>query len=450
MPKNLFDIQAEAGVIGTILQSPDYIFHIEFLKPRHFYERVNAAILYVIQQLFNEGITDIDDFSIINKITSDKKLNSIFQQYNIKDIREFFNSAKSVARTDIEEFRQLAIQIVTLAFKRDSNKKLIALSNECLTTEKDLNELNLHIQNELEKLANEYVTDTVINLFGNKVDELWEEICDTRTESGTLGFPSKFDVINKYYSYQDSELVIISGREKSGKSMFFNNEAMEMLKKGIPTAIFDTEMSNKRFLIRCLSLLSGVPNKKIETGNYTLSEEQILKESMLWLKKQPFVHQYDDNWTKEKIYVTAKLLKIKMNLNVLIYDYIKVNDMSKSANKEADELGDMATFLKNTVASRLNLAVIAGAQQSPYDLRLSDSAKIARYASTVCYWVAKTNEELANDGVNAGNYKFVIDRNRLGEQMNNGEYISFVFDGNRSLIKTAKEQPGLIKEEISF
>jgi hypothetical protein len=223
---------------------------------------------------------------------------------------------------------------------------------------------------------------------------------------------------------------------------------MDKVKKGVPTAIFDTEMNDKRYLLRCLSLLSGVTNQKIERGNYSVSEAEQIKESRIWLKKQPFVHIYDDEWTKEKIYIKSKLLKIKMNLGFLIYDYIKVNDTSKIKNKEADELGDMSTFLKNTVASKLNLSVLAGAQQSPYDMRLSDSAKISRYASAVCYWVAKTNEELCADGIEAGNFKLVIDRNRLGQQMNNGEYVSFCFDGNRSLIQQAKLQPGLVKLEL--
>ncbi len=444
----VFDVVAEAGVVGTILNSPEFIFQVEFLKARHFYERINASVYYVVQKLYEEGLTEFDNFTIINKINSNKDLANIFKQYNIKDIGDYFDNAKLVARSDITEFKQLCVRIVTLSYKRDANKKLISLGNECLSTDKDLNELNLHIQNEVERLAQEYVTDTIVEFFGEKVDDLWEEICDTRTESGIPGFPSKYDILNDYFSYQESELIIVSGREKSGKSMFFNNEAMTMVKRGVPTAIFDTEMNDKRFLIRCLSLLSGVTNQKIERGSYSVSEEEMIKEARQWLKKQPFVHIYDDDWTKEKIYIKAKLLKIKMNLGFLIYDYIKVNDTSKSKNKEADELGDMSTFLKNTVASKLNIAVLAGAQQSPYDLRLSDSAKISRYASTVCYWVPKTSEELAMDGATAGNFKFIIDRNRLGQQMNNGEYASFIFDGNRSLIRQAESQPGLIKEEL--
>lgn len=220
--------------------------------------------------------------------------------------------------------------------------------------------------------------------------------------------------------------------------MFFLNEAIHKVENGVPVAIFDTEMSDERWMIRFLALKSGVDIKKVKNGNYSLQEEKAVEEAKEWLKNKPLVHKYDVGWTKDKIYMTAKQLKQSMNLGLLIYDYIKVDDTSGGDNKEHNVLGDMTNFLKNKVGGALDIPIIAGGQMSPKEQRLADSDKINRYASTIAYWIHKTKEEMLNDGVDSGNCKLVIDYNRNGGQMEDGEYLNFVFDGDKAIITQAK------------
>jgi hypothetical protein len=75
---------------------------------------------------------------------------------------------------------------------------------------------------------------------------------------------------------------------------------------------------------------------------------------------------------------------------------------------------------------------------SPKEQRLADSDKINRYASTIAYWMHKTKEEMVNDGQDSGNCKLFIDYNRNGTQMDEDEYLNFVFDGNKATINQAK------------
>jgi len=432
---------SETGVIGTILTHPEYIYTTEYLKANQFYNRELACIYHVVNNLMNKGISEIDNFMILTEIEGNKGYKNIINEFDdiSKDICGWLDNLRLVSRSDVEGYELLAKNIITNAYKRDTYIKLIEMSNNLIVSKQDINALNYNIQTEITKFADNYVIDTNIQNIGEKVDKLWELIESRRNDSGFAGLPSKFKGLNEYFTYENGELVVIGGRAKSGKSMLFLNEAIHKVENGVPTAIFDTEMSDERWLIRFLALKSGVEIKKVKNGNYTLQEGKAIQEAKEWLKNKPLVHIYDTEWTKDKIYMTAKQLKQSMNLGFLIYDYIKVDDTSGIDTKEHNVLGDMTNFLKNKVGGALDIPVLAGGQMSPKEQRLADSDKINRYASTIAYWMHKTKEEMLNDGEKSGNCKLFIDYNRNGTQMEEDEYLNFVFDGNRARIFQAEK-----------
>lgn len=435
------DTASETGVIGTLLLHPEFIYKSEYLKPNQFYNRELASVYHIIKSLKDKGINEIDNYLIITTIEGNKGVKNILNQYEeiSKDINEWLDDLKLVSRSDLESYELICKNVVSNAFKRDSYIKLREMANKVLESKDDINKINFKIQTDITKFADEYIINTDIKPMGEKVDNIWGLIISRRNNSGFAGIPSKYKDLNQYFTYENGELVVIGGRAKSGKSMFFLNEAIHKVENGVPTAIFDTEMSDERWLVRFLALKSGVEIKKIKNGDYSLKEEKLIEEAREWLKNKPLVHIYDTEWTKDKIYMCAKELKQSMNLGFLVYDYIKVDDTSGLDSKEHNILGDMTNFLKNKVGGALDIPVLAGGQMSPKEQRLADSDKINRYASTIAYWIHKTKEEMINDGADSGNCKFFIDYNRNGTQMEEDEYLNFSFDGNLARIEQAKK-----------
>lgn len=434
------DDVSETGVIGTILCHPEFIFKTEYLKPNQFYNRELACIYHIVSSLLNKGISSIDDFMIITEIEGNKGFKSIISEIDdiSNDIYNWLDKLRLVSRDDIESYEHLAKNVVTTAFKRDTYIKLREMATTVLTSKEDINAINYKVQTDIVKFADNYIVNAEARIIGDKIDDLWEKILSRRNDSGYAGLPSKYKGLNEYFTYENGELVIIGGRAKSGKSMFFLNEAIHKVENGVPTAIFDTEMHDERWIVRFLALKSGVDIKKVKNGGGTLQEEKEIEKARQWLKDKPLVHIYDPDWTKDKIYMMAKSLKQTMGLGFLIYDYIKVNDTSKSDTKEHNVLGDMTNFLKNNVAGALDIPILAGGQMSPREERLADSDKMNRYASTIAYWIHKTKEEMVNDGDEAGNCKLFVDYNRNGTQHDEDEYLNFVFNGNKASILPAK------------
>ena len=435
----LSDIQSESGVIGTLIYHPEYILHTDYLKPNHFYGVENGCCYWAIQELYKEGITNIDAYNISNALQSHKGVQKTIEKYNLPSVQEFMELYKTTARHTLEEYKMLAENIVTFAFKRDLIKVLNQLSNNCYKTEYNLDKLSGNVYDELDKLTQKYVTTTEINTLGDDIDDIWNEIIERRTENGVYGIPSKYPVFNKYFTYEQGELVVVQAKYKRGKSVLLMNEVVHKLKNGVPTVVIDTEMQTRLYTERLISHLTGIDIKRIKNGKYSDDEAKKIHESIKWIKKQPFVHIYDPNITNEKIYIICKMLKYKIGLSFVVFDYIKSNATSTSDNYNI--LGAKCDFLKNQIAGELNLPVLTACQLNRAG-EVADSDKINRYLSVGIKWDYKTQEMSLKDGIKCGNSFAKIYVNRLGEQMQEDDeedYLDFVFSGNNLTIIEAEQ-----------
>lgn len=433
--EELSDNNAESGVIATLIYHPEFILQTDYLHPEYFYANDNACIYWAIQELYKQGIDNIDALNISTMLHSNPRTKKAIEKYNLPSFNEYIDMCKNVARDSFDEYKLLTDIVVELAFKRDLYKLTNIFERSCFNREKSLNTLNKEFYDGLGKLTEKYIVCGKVEAFGKKVDSLWDEICNRRTENGLYGIPSKYPLLNEYFTYEPGELILISARMKQGKSMFMMNEAIHKLQNGIPTLYIDTEMSDVSFLERMLANLTGIPIRDIKNGNYTYKEDKLLGQYRDWIKQQPFVHEYMPIVSQEEIFKYNKILKHKIGLQFSIFDYIKSDEPDSVKNYNI--LGAFTGFLKNEVAGALDLSVLAGTQFNRSN-EVADSDKIERYISVNINWRPKTQEEIVQDGIDCGNYAASIGINRLGARTNEDEYIDFIMDGKRARIEAAK------------
>ena len=442
MSYNIEDINAEMCVVGTLLVNNDFLLKSDILLPKHFYYKELATLYYAMRKLVDHKVLTFDALSIANVIEQSKSMKKHIENAGIKDLFEYIEDLKMLSRNDYNEYNTLVKRIMTLSFKRKTKDTLQALINECNSDkEEDLNEFNYRLQNEVSNIPTEYMFDDDTPLLADVVDDIWEKIKSRRTADGIIGIPSAYESINKYFTYRQGELVIIAARAKVGKSQFVMNEVYHKLKNGVKCAIFDTELSDEIWLPRFLSLVTGLTVRQVETGRYDDEGERKINEVIEWIKKGTLTHIYDPEWNTSKIYTRAKTIKLKHGLDFLVYDYIKSTGSIEEKNmQEHQYLGFLTNFLKNNVAGDLDVAVLSSAQMSDSSMRISDSAKIQRYASTIAYWFKKDTDKLLEDGADEGTHGLHIAYNRNGgchSKDSKGEpvdYLNFVMDGDRCKI----------------
>lgn len=435
----LSDTQSEAGIIGTLIRHPEFIAHTDYLKPSYFQNKENACVYWAIQELHNSGISKMDAYNISNMIQNHKGMRKTIEKYNLPAVQECVDLYNEVTRDTLEEYKMLADNIVTFAFKRDLVETLEKISSDCHNPDQSLEKLSNSVYTKLDTLTQKYVATTKIHTLGKDIDNIWEEIVNRRTEDGVYGIPSKFPAFMDYFTYEPGELVVIQAKYKQGKSIFLMNEVVHKLQNGVSVLVVDREMPTRLYTERLLSHLSGVEIKRIKNGKYSPEEEQSIQRSIKWLKEQDFVHIYDPNLSMERLFSICKMLQNKMNLGFVVYDYMKSNETSTSDNYNL--LGAKCDFLKNNIAGQLNIPVLAACQLGRSG-EIADSIKINMYLSVGIKWGYKTQAMIAKDGMQCGNAFAKIYVNRLGRQMQEDDeedYIDLVFSGDTMTIIEAEQ-----------
>jgi len=408
------------------------------LRPRYFYNDENASIYWAIQELYKEGVENIDAYNLSTKLQSNKGVRRTLEKFNLPSMQEIIELYKGAARHTLTEYKMYADNIVSLAFKRDLINALDALKVQCFNRDTNLGELSNIVYGELDNLTRKYIVDDEIHTIGDKIDDIWEEIKSRRSEDGVYGIPSKFASFSEYFTYEPGELVLVQAKYKQGKSALLMNEAIHKVQNGVATLIVDTEMSTRLYTERLIAHLANVSVKKVKSGKCSDEENRRISDCLEWLKTQPLVHIYDPNMTMEKLYSICKILKRSIGLGFVVYDYLKFNDGTSS--EIYNVLGARCDYLKNKIAGELDLPVLSAAQLNRQG-EIADSMKINMYLSVGVKWGYKTQAMQINDGVASGNMYAKIYINRLGEQMqedDEDDYIDFMFTGDTMTIEEAE------------
>lgn len=433
---DLKDIAAETSVISTLLVHPEYILHTDWLKTNHFSQKENAAIYWAIDELYKKGITNIDDLNLNNQLSSDKAVKELMAKHNLEDISKYVELSQYAARDSLEEYTEFCRTVVTLAYKRELYKKSNELNRLCFSDIQSLEEADSKVHHIMNDLTEDYMITTDLRTIGEQVDELFEEIISDQADD-KFGFDSKFSVFSPYFKYERGECIVLAARMKTGKSAFILNEAIHQAQRGIPTLVIDTELTDKVWYKRALCHIAQIEFRRIRDGHWTEAEKKKLAQANEILKTLPIVHYYMAVIDLPKVYAMCKILKYKMDLQFLCFDYIKGDDTDAFAL--SNKLGKMTNFLKNEIAGDLDMCVLAACQLNKQN-EISSSDKIAMYASTLVRWRFKLPSEIQDDGgLEYGNVCAQIFYNRNGAMQDRDEWMSLKFEGNLMTITDCKQ-----------
>lgn len=433
--EDINSLEAESGVITTLIHHPEYIYHSDELLPNHFTDKQNRCVYMAIEKLADKGIKTIDAFNIIESLNSSDSTKRLADELTIDGLQELIMMSDVLARNSVEEYKMLVSNIVNSAFRR----RLVSALNECISIcyNPDAENIDQEIYSILDDAMIEFTATDDIPEFKDVADEIWEEI-ENHQDGHESGIPFKFPTLNEYVTLERQELVVLGAKKKGAKSMFVLNEAVDLMKKDKSVMYIDSELSDRLFMCRLVSHLTGIEFVRVRTGRYTPEEKEKIRESILWIKSRKFVHLYMPIFESKAIYRAVKKVCHKFGgLDVFIVDYLKATGDTDAFATYA-ELGKLTDMIKNNIAGAMDIAALAAAQLTDSG-KLADSAKIARNASTVLLLLDKTSEEKVADGVNSGNKKLIVQFNRNGPQHSDGEYIDINFNGNIISLEEAEQ-----------
>ena len=174
------------------------------------------------------------------------------------------------------------------------------------------------------------------------------------------------DLDNLTNGFKPTQLVIIAARPAVGKTAFALNiacAAAKSTKKNI--AIFSLEMPAEQLIMRMISSLGQVDNKKLQTGRLENEDWRRINEAISQLADTNVFFHDAGGVTASEIKAKCRRLSTQgEGLGLVIIDYLQLIDSSaKYSGSRQQEVSEISRNLK-TMALELEVPVIALSQLS--------------------------------------------------------------------------------------
>lgn len=440
----LTDPSAERAVLAGICEygSDMYLDICDMVKPNSFAIDSNKVIFRCLEHLVKKDDNVAVDLPSIFSAASEIGVSNVLEK---RDEAKHLNSILQL-HVDRKNVRRFAAKIRKLEVTRLMHKQLGVAQDKLLEIQGT--EPVAHILG----IAEETVFDFSSLLSENESNPIKlahniEEYLDYLAENPVdqLGFASGFPKWDKAIGggLRKGTLNVFGARPKTGKTLLADNIGHHVAKElNIPVLNLDTEMLIQDHQHRTLALSTGVAINDIETGKFSLrpdARESVyeagrkLKEYPLYYKSiagMPFEDQLSlmRRWVQREVGLhpdgTAKDC-------VIVYDYLKLMDAQgvSSDMKEYQLLGFMMTALHNfAVRYRIPFVMFLQLNRDGITKESTDAAsgsdRIIWLCSNFTIFKFKSDEEIAEDGPEAGNRKLVVAVTRHGGGLDYQDYIN--------------------------
>jgi replicative DNA helicase len=445
----LADPSAERAVLSGILKYGDNAFLdvSDLVTESTFTVDSNQIIYRCLKNIFEKNNKPNIDLAMIYSSAQELELSHILNKkeeaQHLKAISDF--------PVNLENIRKFAAKIRKLEIARQLHKQLETIQDKLL----DVNgsESVTSILGIAEDEIFNFVTtltgdsDAAPTLIGQGIEEYIEYLQTNVVDQ--VGIPTGFPVYDQAIGggLRKGTINVIGARPKVGKTLLSDNIGRNIAKLGIPVLNMDTEMSQKDHIHRLLAMSTEIEINKIETGRFADSPilKQKIVEAAKELKDLPIHHKVIAGKPfDEQLAIMRRWLVKDVGLNddgtakecVIFYDYLKLMDttgMDKDL-KEYQLLGFMMTALHN-FAVKYQVPIVAFIQlnRDGINKESTDSAsgsdRIIWLCSNFSIFKRKSDEEIAEDGVDAGNRKLIPIISRHGGGLDDNDYINCYMKG---------------------
>jgi replicative DNA helicase len=431
-----------------------------------------------VQYLIEEETFTLDKNKIIYKCltkimeTADKvDLTSVLSAAKQLDLDEYvekqdvLNHVKHLMRYQIEldNVRGHASKIRKLQFVRETQEGLRDIYRALCEVDGDerVSAILEISESKIREISQKYVEEdrSAPKILGTDILQYVEHLKENEISDPGLGtcYPTFDQAIGG--GLRRGCVDLVGGRSKSGKSLLADNVALHLTRDNIPVLMLDTEMTTEDHWNRLLANISGEQINDISSSKFTeeLEKEKSVENAAKELENLPFHYLNVSGKPFEEILSIARRWLLKevgydengrMKDCLIIYDYLKLMSASDVGNNMAEfqALGFQITQLHNFCVEydcpclsfvQLNRD---GMTKETEDA-VSGSDRLIWLCTSFSIFKKKTEEEIAMDGVHAGNRKLIPVVSRHGPGMDDG-YICMNMTGALARI----EELGTIRE----
>lgn len=435
---------AEKAVLSAIYNGGiDTFFDIiDIVKPSTFIESNNEILFCCIKHAYETmGVRRCDMASLqsaAHELGVDRLINKTEVSKHIRQVIDF-HIDKSNARKFAQKIRKLEIaRLLHKQLERASEQILSIDGTENISSILGIAENAVF---DFSNVLNDK-DDDPIPITEGLIDYL-NELKDSPVQQP--GISTGFNIWDASIGggLRGGSVNVIGARAKGFKSGLALNMSRNISSMKIPVLYLDTEMRLKDQQPRLVASASKTKIKDIETGMFGTTEsvaanvmetgKELIEKNANFFYKSIAGFSFDEQLATMRRWIFKTVgvnLDKKANPCVIVYDYCKLMDESSLKNlAEYQAIGFLLTQLHNfAVLHDIPILSFVQLNRDGIDKEsvasVSQSDRIIWLCSNFSILKPKSSEEIANDGLEYGNFKLVPLVSRHGPGVPDGEYIS--------------------------
>ena len=353
------NIEAEKALLGSVFWSYDSLQKVcEEVSSEVFYLDSHSKIFEVIQLLyFNKKPVDA------STVTAEAINRGILAQ--IGGVEYLNNVINSVATgANVTYYIDLVLEKYTL-------RRMIEVCTNIITS---ANGLEVNVSNVVEEAEKNILNisnlrkTTDFRTVSEVLDKAQSDLEKLAKNKGNINglTTGLIDLDNLTNGFHPTQLIIVAARPAVGKTAFALNiacSAAKSTKKNI--AIFSLEMPAEQLIMRMISSLGQVDNKKLQTGKLENDDWRRINEAISQLADTNIYFHDAGGITASEIKAKCRRLStVGDGLGLVIIDYLQLIDSSsRYSSSRQQEVSEISRSLK-TMALELEVPVIALSQLS--------------------------------------------------------------------------------------
>ena len=356
LPNN---IEAEKALLGSVFWSYGALQKAcEEVDKEMFYLDSNSKIFEVILELYKDK-KPVDINTLTTELVNKKLINTIG---GVEYLNEITDSVATGA--NIEYYINTVVEKFTLRRMIEVATNIVKVANDPET------DVSSAVEQAEKSILNvgKFRRTTEFRKVQDVLTKAQEDLETLAKNKGRItGLTTGLiDLDNLTEGLKPTQLVIIAARPAVGKTAFALNitcAAAKATKKNI--AVFSLEMPAEQLIMRMISSLGQIDNKKLQTGRMENEDWRRVNEAISQLADTNIYFHDAGGITASEIKAKCRRLSTQGDgLGLVIIDYLQLIDSSnKYSGSRQQEVSEISRALK-TMALELEVPVIALSQLS--------------------------------------------------------------------------------------
>jgi len=278
-------------------------------------------------------------------------------------------------------------------------RKLFDLLRKSVDEIKGTEDINLFSEKIIKSINKIQEVNMKEKSFVEKVADTVQDIEEkTLKETDYSLYTGMIDLDKLICGLHNEELTIIGARPGVGKTTFALQIAEHIASKGVPVAIISLEMSDSQVIQKMIARKSRINSYKMRMGTLENKDLEAIGQTSAEIATLP-IYLTTNSRTIQQIEATARNLKNKNKLGLLIIDYIQLIKNKEKFNSREQEVADITRTLK-LLSLELKIPIVGLCQlnrnatrQEPLLSDLRESGAIEQDADNVIFLYQENDSE---------------------------------------------------------